>query len=692
MRIKVLFTLVMAGIAGLGGTIATVAGLDQWQNRREAADAVRTTEAAATLMRLTERLVIERGNYVIRMNASGAAEADTVGRLTAIKADTDAALAPAIASLRASGAGRAHAERLQAAIPVLAELRRAMDPAAVLPLAQRDPAIRGRPQAVYDQVLGHVTAALNDSHRILTRADGPLGDLMLVARLTWDLRDQASRRIVAIATALNSGRAMTPAELDTANGASRLVEATWARVKMVAGLIDDTPRLSAAIAEVEDRYFGDITRQTQALIDAGRAGSTYPLSSNAFTAFATPGLQVLLQVRDAALAEAAAHAAMAESRAAALLAIVLAAALVVGLVLAGLGWLLVRRVVVPVVRLTGVVQRLAQGDNAVAVPDQARQDEIGAMADAVEVLRRNAVQAAKVAAEAAAEQQAKAARADATQALVRRFEAEVADVLGAVAGAAAPLDETASRMGDAASGARAQADAMTRAVDTTASHTQTVANSAEELAASIAEVAQQVTQSARLAQQASRDAQESNQAVAGLADVASRIGDVIGLINSIAGQTNLLALNATIEAARAGDAGKGFAVVAGEVKALAAQTATATEQISTQIAAMQAETSRAVAAIRGIGQTIEELSSIATQVAAAAEQQSAATQEIGRAIAQTAASTQELTAQTAQAREGAETTYAASAGLRDASAGLSRQADVLRAKVDGFLAEIRRAA
>ncbi len=692
MRIKVLFSLVMLGIAGIGGAVATVAGLEQWRASQAAAEASRTAQAATTLMALTEKLVIERGNYVIRMNATGAAESDTVARLTAIKAETDAAIAPAIASLRSFAGGAVHADRLQASIPVLAELRRAMDPAAVLPLAQRDPAIRSRPQAVYDQVLGHVSAALNDSHRVLTRADGPLGDLMLVARLTWDLRDQASRRVVAVATALNSNRAMTPAELDTAMGAARVVEATWARVKMVAGLIDDTPRLQAAITDVEARYFGDITRQTQALIDAGRAGPTYPMTSAAFTAFATPGLQVLLQVRDAALAEAAAHAGASERRANILLAIVLSAAVAVGLVLAVLAWLLVRRVVAPVVRLTGVVQRLAQGENGITIPEQARADEIGAMAQAVEVLRRNAQEAVRVAAEAAAEQQAKAARADATQALVRRFEAEVADVLGAVAGAAAPLDETAGRMGQAASGARAQADAMTRAVDTTASHTQTVANSAEELAASIAEVAQQVTQSARLAQQASRDAQESNRAVAGLADVASRIGDVIGLINSIAGQTNLLALNATIEAARAGDAGKGFAVVAGEVKALAAQTATATDQITTQIAAMQAETGRAVAAIRGIGQTIEELSAIATQVAAAAEQQSAATQEIGRAIAETAASTQELTAQTAQAREGAETTLAASAGLRDASAGLSRQADVLRAKVDGFLAEIRQAA
>jgi methyl-accepting chemotaxis protein len=692
MRIRMLFTLVMSGIALIGAVAAGTVATLEWRATRLATSAALGTEAAVTLMRLTEKLVIERGNYVIRMNASGAANNETMERLRGIKAETDAAIAPAVAGLRAMPGFATHADRLAAAPGALAELRRAMDAAAVLDLPQRDAAIRARPQAVYDQLLGQVSAALEEAHQVLARTDGPLGDLMLVARLSWDLRDHASRRIVAVATALNSNRAMTATELETAVAAGRVMEATWARIRMVSGLIGNPPKLAAAIAEVDQRYFGEIARRTQGLVDAGRAGATYPMDSAAFTAFATPGLQVLLQARDAALAEALEESAAAAERAQLLLVASLAGTVAILALLAGLGWLMVRRIVDPVMRLTAVVQHLAEGANDTAVPDQSRADEIGEMAQAIEVLRRNAQQAVRLAEEAAAEQRAKAARADATQALVRRFEAEVADVLGAVAGAAAPLDETASRMGQAASGAMTQADAMTRAVDTTASHTQTVATSAEELAASIAEVAQRVTQSARLAQQASRDAQESNRAVAGLSEVASRIGDVIGLINSIAGQTNLLALNATIEAARAGDAGKGFAVVAGEVKALAAQTATATDQISSQISAMQAETSRAVTAIRGIGQTIEELSSIATQVAAAAEQQSAATQEIGRAIAEAAASTQELTSQTALAREGAETTLAAGAGLRDASGDLSRQAGLLRAKVDGFLAEIRQAA
>ncbi|NKE44200.1 hypothetical protein HB662_05390 [Roseomonas frigidaquae] len=692
MRVKTLFTLAMLGIAAVGAAVGGSMAQAEWQRRSAAQDASRLTEAAAHLLRLTEALVIERGNWVIRMHSTAPADAALLVRLTTIEGQTDAALAGATAGLRQAGETmRPHLRAMEAMAAGLAALRGPTRAAALLPIAERPAATRARPQQVYDQILTQVAAALDTSHRGVARLGDGLEMLLLAARMSWDLRDAGSRRIVAVATGRGNARALTPAELETIAGSSRVVESGWRQIGQLVGLLGSPPRLVAAMEDVQRRYFGEAEAKLQALITAGRAGGTYPMDSDAFTAFATPSLQILLGVRDAALAEAAAVAAADEAEAGVKLGLVLALTVLAGLLLGGLSLLLIRRVVVPMVLLTGTVQALARGENELAVPCRGRADEVGHMAEAIEVLRRNALAARQVAADAAAEQAAKTRHAETTQALVRRFETQVATVLEAVAGAAAPLDETADRLGRAAGLARDQAQGMAIAAGAAAGNVQTVAASAEELASSIAEVARQVADSARIAQRAAADARATDTAMAGLTEVAARIGDVVGLIQSIAGQTNLLALNATIEAARAGDAGKGFAVVAGEVKALAAQTAQATEQIGSQIAAMQAETTRAVDAIRSIGRTIEELANIATQVAAAAEQQSSATQEIGRAVAEAAAGTDQVTRQTAEVMEGAEATAAATSGLRDASSGLSRQADALRQQVASFLTEIRAA-
>jgi methyl-accepting chemotaxis protein len=157
---------------------------------------------------------------------------------------------------------------------------------------------------------------------------------------------------------------------------------------------------------------------------------------------------------------------------------------------------------------------------------------------------------------------------------------------------------------------------------------QTVAAGAEELSASVSEISQQVSHSARLAGTAVEQVRSTGGIVAGLNGQAAQIGEVIGLIQDIAGQTNLLALNATIEAARAGEAGRGFAVVASEVKALAAQTAKATDQIRAQIAATQDATQQAVEAMGVIGTTIRSLDEASAAIAAAVEEQSAVTREM----------------------------------------------------------------
>jgi methyl-accepting chemotaxis protein len=218
-----------------------------------------------------------------------------------------------------------------------------------------------------------------------------------------------------------------------------------------------------------------------------------------------------------------------------------------------------------------------------------------------------------------------------------------------------------------------------------------VASAAEELAVSIQEIAKQVTQASSLIQESVGQANRSNEQVRGLTAAADKIGHVVNIISNIASQTNLLALNATIEAARAGDAGKGFAVVASEVKALATQTAKATEEIGLQIRAMQETTTVSARMIADITETIGTVNATAAAIAAAVQQQGAATAEISRNVAQAASGTQEVTGNIGGVSQAAQQTGTAAVQVLASAGQLSRNGETLRAQVDEFLREVRAA-
>ncbi|MEZ0168886.1 methyl-accepting chemotaxis protein [Microvirga sp. TS319] len=362
------------------------------------------------------------------------------------------------------------------------------------------------------------------------------------------------------------------------------------------------------------------------------------------------------------------------------------------LVLALIGaWWAARSLATPITRMTATMKTLAQGDTNVQVTDTDRADEIGAMAGAVQIFKE-ALIAKRGADEAAAvEADAKMRRAQMLDELTRQFEANVSVLTGSLSAAATEMETTAQSMTSVADQTTSQSVSVASAAEQTSANVQTVAAATEELSISIREIASQVGQSSRIAEQAVSDARRTNETVQALAASAERIGDVVQLISTIAGQTNLLALNATIEAARAGEAGKGFAVVASEVKNLATQTSKATEEISTQIGAVQQATAEAVQAIHDIARTIGEMSQISVSISAAMEEQGVATAEISRNVQEAARGTEAVTGNINEVRQGAgETGQAASQVLSSAQA-LARHSETLTREVGSFLSGVKAA-
>jgi methyl-accepting chemotaxis protein len=240
---------------------------------------------------------------------------------------------------------------------------------------------------------------------------------------------------------------------------------------------------------------------------------------------------------------------------------------------------------------------------------------------------------------------------------------------------------TAQSLSAAAEEASVQSAYVAESAQKAAANVESVAAATEEMTASIREISQQVARSSQTTSEAVSRVHQTNEVVKELSNASQKIGDVVNMINEIAEQTNLLALNATIEAARAGEAGKGFAVVAGEVKALAAQTTKATEEIRQQINEMQVTTTQAVEAMSLIQQTISEINEASSAIAAAIEEQSSATEEISRNIQGASAATAEVSSNVGGIQEASKQTGISSVRLLDVATQLSDKASEMHKQV-----------
>ncbi len=350
-----------------------------------------------------------------------------------------------------------------------------------------------------------------------------------------------------------------------------------------------------------------------------------------------------------------------------------------------------RHIGTPVAQLNDAMGEIAAGRLDREVPSLERGDAIGDMARSVAYFRDGLVSQRAMTAEKEADTLEKMRQAERMSALIHGFEGSVGSIVGIVSSAATELQATAQHLSQTADDTSARAEAVAVAAHQAGSNVTSVAGAAEELGASVQEIARQVDHSLSQSTAAVQETQASAATVSELKEMVGRIDEIVALIAGIASQTNLLALNATIEAARAGEAGRGFAVVASEVKALAAQTSRATDEISAQIAGIQATTAKAVTGIGGIVGTIHDINRAASAIATAVDQQGAATREIVSAVSQASQGTSEVGSSIAVVSNAVSGTGAAAGQVFAASEELARQAEALRAEVEGFLHGVRAA-
>jgi methyl-accepting chemotaxis protein len=559
------------------------------------------------------------------------------------------------------------------------------------PLASRHPALPKQYLADTQALLDHLDKLSGALAASVNHDDATIDQLLAIKQAAWLLRNTGGGASVLISSGLAVGR-VAPETRETFTRLVGGTETAWEALELAIAGMQPPPALSSAMAAAKAAYFDkDYTALRERLLTALIAGEKPEMVADKWSPFTVGRLGTAVDVADAALDAAKQQSASLRIGAQHSLTLQLVLlALAIAMTIGGLT-AVTRRVIKPLHNMRDAMLKVAAGDLNIDSGYTHRQDEIGALAGALETFKRQAVDKLRIEAQERERNAGAVVRQQVMEAHVGEFETMVHRTLQQLGDASSRMRTTSSDLSTVSRHTNQRVEVAQRASGEASMSVESVASASEELSASINDISQQAAHAAGIASRAVNQARDTDSTVQGLARSAGRIGEVVGLINTIAAQTNLLALNATIEAARAGEAGRGFAVVASEVKSLASQTARATEEISGQIADIQKVAGDAIDAIKGIGNIIGEVNEVATAIAAAVQEQGAATQEISRSTQHAALGTKNVSDNITGVKADADAAAAAADDVNLASQTLETQSQQLGSQVTQFLGKIRAA-